>query len=715
MSTDKTNKIIYDIDDNGKFCNGEIIFENGKITKTKDGEFVAEYTLDDIEKVEQLTDVGCGRLELRRKNSGKENNISLCRFSIAEVESAAEFMKVVNFYLVTGKVTELHVEVSKCPVCGRRFLKGTHECVFCVKKTTLFSRAVNMFKQFIPDIIKIGILLIFSTAMTIVTPLIQGRLIDTYLTPNGSYSSAEKGISFAIFILVLLYAAGILLNVFSSLLSAKTGSYFSNAIRLKLYDKIQMMSVSAVSKHTAGSLIKRITKDSDGIMDFFVVDGARLLKELVMMIIVLVILLVTNAKLALLVLLPIPLIYIAFQKAYTKMRRLNRLMWKAGSRETSVLHDIIRGIRVVKTFGNEEKEIEKFSAASKRFADLSVVCGRFWSLFIEPITFIVGIGEFLVLLIGGKMVLDGKLTLGQLVQFNLYLAYLYAPLKWMSGLPRRVSQATTSLVRVFDILDEKIDVDNAEETIPATTDGDIKFENVTFGYKSYEPVLKNVDLTIKKGEMMGLVGHSGAGKSTLINLIIRLFDPDSGKITIDGNDLKYFNQQEYRDKIGVVFQETFLFAGTIYDNIVYSKPDATYEEVISASKDANAHEFIMRLPDGYNTIIGENGHRLSGGERQRLAIARAILRDPEILILDEATSALDPETEEEIQQALSNLVKGRTTVAIAHRLSTLRHADRLAVIENGQIAELGSHVELLNQRGIYYNLVMAQRQMTQRE
>jgi ATP-binding cassette subfamily B protein len=266
------------------------------------------------------------------------------------------------------------------------------------------------------------------------------------------------------------------------------------------------------------------------------------------------------------------------------------------------------------------------------------------------------------------------------------------------------------MVKVVEVLDEKPEITDAAGAEEKTVEGGIEFRNVRFGYKSYEPVLKNVSVTIRPGEMIGLVGPSGAGKSTMINLLMRLYDTNDGAVLIDGTDIRNIGQRCLHDQMGAVFQETFLFAGTIYDNITYARDDATREEVIAAAKAANAHEFIMALPDGYNTVLGENGHTLSGGERQRLAIARAVLKNPKILILDEATSSLDPKTEGLIQDALGKLVKNRTTIAIAHRLATLRHADRLVVIDRGCIAEVGSHKELLEKRGIYYRLVMAQRQ-----
>jgi ATP-binding cassette subfamily B protein len=293
-----------------------------------------------------------------------------------------------------------------------------------------------------------------------------------------------------------------------------------------------------------------------------------------------------------------------------------------------------------------------------------------------------------------------------------YIGYIYGPLRWMTSLPRSIANAVTSMAKLNEIIEEEPDIRDKADAITPEIEGNISFVNATFGYKSYEPVLKNITLDIKKGEMVGIVGHSGVGKSTMINLIMRLYDLNSGKLLIDGVDIKDISKETLCKSIGTVFQETFLFAGSIYDNIVYAKPEATPEEVFAAAKIANAHEFIIKLPDAYNTVVGENGYSLSGGERQRVAIARAILRDPKILILDEATASLDTETESKIQEALQRLIKGRTTIAIAHRLSTLRHADRLIVLEKGKLAEQGSHEELLKNKGIYYNLVMAQRQTT---
>lgn len=275
---------------------------------------------------------------------------------------------------------------------------------------------------------------------------------------------------------------------------------------------------------------------------------------------------------------------------------------------------------------------------------------------------------------------------------------------------RVLAQARVSAGKVFEILEENNDISDTENAVSLDIKGDIEFKNVYFGYKAYNPVLKDVSFSIKQGEMIGIVGHSGVGKSTLINLVMRLYDATSGQVLIDGTDVRDISQNSLRSQVGVVLQETYLFNGTVLDNIRYAKPDATFEEIVNAAKTANCHDFITRMPDGYNTVVGERGYNLSGGERQRIAIARAILHDPKILILDEATASLDTQTEKQIQDALDRLIKGRTTIAIAHRLSTLSNADRLIVLKKGRVAEIGTHTELLQSKGVYYELVMAQNQ-----
>jgi ATP-binding cassette subfamily B protein len=335
-----------------------------------------------------------------------------------------------------------------------------------------------------------------------------------------------------------------------------------------------------------------------------------------------------------------------------------------------------------------------------------------WYLTVPVSQFILTIGNFFVLYFGGRMILENALTLGQLIQFTTYVSMLYEPIRWLTEIPKNLADVSVSAGKVFEIIEEQSDVSDAANPIELDIKGDIDFDGVYFGYKAYNPVLKDITCSIKEGEMIGIVGHSGVGKSTLINLILRLYDCTQGQISIDGVNIKDISQKSLRSQVGVVLQETFLFDGSVLENIAYAKPDASFEEVIRAAKVANAHDFIVRLPDGYNTRVGNKGYQLSGGERQRIAIARAILHNPRIIILDEATASLDTQTEKQIQDALGKLTHGRTTIAIAHRLSTLSSADRLIVLDKGRLAEFGTHNELMRKKGVYYRLVMAQRQTT---
>ena len=315
-------------------------------------------------------------------------------------------------------------------------------------------------------------------------------------------------------------------------------------------------------------------------------------------------------------------------------------------------------------------------------------------------------------MVGNVWLYQGSLDLGTLNQFNSYAAIVYEPLMQITAIPRNISAFITSLSKILEILEEEPEVSDIALPLDIRIEGDVEVKHVTFGYDSYNPVLKDISVSIKQGEMIGVVGHSGCGKTTLINLIMRLYDVTEGEITIDDVNIKDISQNALRSQIGVVLQETHLFSGSIRDNIRYAKPHATNEEIIEAARMANAHDFIMSLPEGYNTIVGEKGYSLSGGERQRIAIARALIHDPRILILDEATAALDTETEKLIQDAITKVTKGRTTFAIAHRLSTLRNANKLLVLDHGRLAEFGTHAELLEQKGIYYKLVMAQHRAT---
>jgi ATP-binding cassette, subfamily B, bacterial len=370
-------------------------------------------------------------------------------------------------------------------------------------------------------------------------------------------------------------------------------------------------------------------------------------------------------------------------------------------------------VRVVKAFAQEEREIARFHPRSHELALAGITAEQTWMTVFPVLSFVTSTGALLVWYAGGRQVLAGEITLGTLVTFIAYLGMFYGPLQFLNRISEWLSRALASAERVFDVLDSEPDVREAEDAVPIPRiEGRVEFRNVTFGYDKHKPVLKGVSLEVAPGEMIGFVGHSGAGKSTMINLICRFYDVDDGQILVDGIDIRQIRQQDLRGQIGIVLQDTFLFNGTIAENIGYAKPGATPEEIMAAAKAANAHDFIVEKPDGYDTIVGERGQQLSGGERQRISIARAILHNPRILILDEATSSVDTDTEKQIQDAIARLIKGRTTFAIAHRLSTLRNADRLVVLKEGKVEEVGTHAELLEKKGEFHRLVEMQQEMS---
>ena len=676
----------FDISPDGKVCNGTLTLSDGILTKNLDGK-EEKFNINDFCEAVQLTDIGCGKLELKPQNTASDGseNVTVCRFSMSCVGEIGELVKVLNHYYESNELLEMNTDdLPLCPKCHRHYPRGINVCLFCVKKSYVFSRAFTYFKPYVKSVAISGILLTIANILGAIMPLFNSILIDHYLVPvenaDPYFQSRTTGVIAIALLMAITFAISKAINIFSSRISIRVGSQFSKDLRELVYGKIQELSLSSMSGKTAGNLIHRVTRDTERVKEFFNQQGRYLIEQVIMFTVILTILFCTNVTLTLAVIIPIP-IGVLFMTLFRHSTRVRyHKQWRVDSKATSILHDIIKGIRIVKSFGNEEREIEKFSRVSKKLADISSSNEKYWAVTFPLVGNFMALGEFLVLLIGGKMVLDGTLTLGELTRFNLYLGFLYAPLRWMSLFPRRVADCATSLVKIYEILDEEPQMVSTEKPEKLNSSGAIDFNGVTFGYKSYEPVLKNINLHINSGEMIGLVGHSGAGKSTMINLCMRLYDPSLGSITIDGVDIRNIPQDELRKNIGVVFQETYLFSGSVFDNIAYARPDATLDEVIAAAKAANAHEFITKLPDGYNTVIGENGHSLSGGERQRVSIARAILKNPKILILDEATSSLDPETEIKIQEALARLIEGRTTIAIAHRLATLKNANRLVVI-----------------------------------
>ncbi len=696
----------YDLGLDMKPGKGELQFDDqGNIAVLWQGARTDSFSAENVKEAAVIAGVGCGLMFVTMTD---DTDKVLCRFSMSGLKEAGEFCKVVNYFVQT-KIAMIpdEKEVHYCQKCGRPLVEGMNVCLFCYNKRSLLKRAFGLLKPHAKKMLTSQLWLTVSSVLFVLAPLFSRFLIDDYLTPRtGTFANVLiLGLG-----MLAARAMGEVIFILSARVYNKATIGFANDLRTKTYDKLQKLSMTSLAKRTPGDLIRRIMEDTTTIKDFMADAGRWAVEQSIVFVVVMTILLLTNPALTLLVFLPVPIVMVALSQFWKFIRNRYERQWRKNSQSQSILHDIIRGIRTVKAFGNEEIEIAKFSKVTRELAQVQSSNEVLWSLLFPSITFFTGIGEFLVLYFGGKGILDGTMSIGVLNQFVMYIAFIYAPLRWLVSFPRWLADAMTSMVKVFEILDEEPDIAEKDSANNVPISGNVAFDGVTFGYKSYEPVLKDVSLTINPGEMVGIVGRSGTGKSTLINMLMRLYDPNTGKISINGADLREMSPRHLHENIGVVFQDSFLFAGTIYDNIAYGKPSATPEEVIAACKAANAHDFIMQTADGYNTLLGEGGHTISGGERQRLSIARAIIKNPDVLILDEATSSLDVETESAIQESLNNLTKGRTTVAIAHRLSTLRSADRLIVLDKGKVAEAGTHVELLKKKGIYYKLVMAQRQ-----
>ena len=717
LNGQKLNRLKAVTDDAPIYCIPIDLTKNGTfatesyVGATKSGVFVFEnddfcyFPLEKIEKAVNRTQTNGAILTL--KMDGEEHILAQC--SMRYVSGIASLARGINILLKgnTERRVVNNEREKRCRKCGR-VLPGTVACPKCDKSGGNLKRFLDICKQNKSTLAIIIAFMLLDAVIGISKAYILRFFVDEHL-------SKESGTVYDILVFFAIYFGVILLGLVIFYIKAyfcgKMGVKVVHQLRKRLSDHLQKLSLSNLNTRNTGEIVERVMGDTNRVRQFFNGTFCSTFNQVFYIVGVATIMLIMNWKLALLTFLFMPFVIIFTKTFWPKIHKIFSNLWRKIDGIQNKLQDVLSGIRIVKTYGREKSEIDEFCVANEKHAIINYKNEKFFAIFYPIITLIFSLSTYIVIYAGGLEVLRENMTPGELMQFVAYTGMLLGPLHSMTYLPRDIVNMTTSLERIYDILGEEPGIHSKENATVREIKGDVRLEDVVFGYHTHQPVLDGVTLNVKAGEMIGLVGSSGAGKSTLINLVMRLYDVDEGAVYVDGIDVRDFNVECFHSQIGVVLQETFLFAGSVVDNIRFAKPDATMSEIISAAKAANAHDFICKLPDGYNTYVGEKGHNLSGGEKQRIAIARAILNNPKILILDEATSALDTESEYQVQQALERLRKNRTTFAIAHRLSTLRKADRIAVIDDHKIAEVGSHNELLKNQGIYYGLVMAQLQM----
>ena len=681
-------------------------------------------------RAEVMVDAGLLVLETQ------EGTVDLIRYSNS---CAAKFGFVARFIgdeieFRNGKRNEAPIwdyktEDHSCKSCGLLLPDEFSPCPACTKKHKVMLRILTYIRPYRGRAILYTIFLIIGTLITLAPPYFTRILVDDILLLSEAANAVPEAsetwlgeifrgiqplavaLSVAVGMLLAILVISTIFSIFQQRLGAWLTFRIAANIRAHVYEHLHNLSIRFFDKRTTGTVISHITEDSERLQDFMLEGLSFLSVQLFLFFGIGSVLFWMNWRLACFILIPIPIIVLGAGWFWKKVRSLWHRAYRRRSKLFDVVNDSVSGIRVVRAFGQQRDEVNRFGDANIDARDYETHAEMIWATYYPPLMFAIQLGTLIVWYVGGLDIITGPMSLGTLFAFLAYLAMFYQPLRYVSPLINWASRSMTAAERLFEVIDsqpEQLD-DGSLKAMPNIT-GEVKFHNMTFGYESHKPVLRDINLHVQPGEMIGLVGHSGAGKSTLINLICRFYTPDSGRLEVDGEDIKQIDLKDLRRQIGVVLQEPYLFSGTIAENIAYAQPDAAMEDIIAAAKAANAHEFIVKFPDGYDTEVGERGGSLSGGERQRISIARAILHNPRILILDEATSSVDVETEQKIQQAIDRLVQNRTTFAIAHRLSTLRNADRLFVIEKGKGVECGTHEELMETKGIYYKLVETQRE-----
>ncbi|MBR3438958.1 MAG: ABC transporter ATP-binding protein [Clostridia bacterium] len=692
-----------------------IAFGKSEVLKSKNRKKTLEtkYTVDEITAVpvEEIDSfeleqyVSTGRLI--RNYNGEQTSVT--RFSIGLAGDFDGFRKAFDEFKETGEYI-YHggedEEQNKCKKCGEPCPPGQE---YCRKHNKSSATAVRLFKFFgghWAQIAVILMLMILEAAISVIVPQLSTRTLydKVFANPDGlTQAQLLKMLGSLVLGIVGIRVVRVLFQATENWVTGSIMPRIMFNLKTKIFNSMQRLSLSFYSSKQTGSLMDRILRDANNIYNFFVDGVPQIIVSIATMTGVLIVMFRMSWKLTLLAIFAMPVLFLTLVLGDRLFRNMHHRTWRYQAKVSSITSDNINGQRVIKAFAREDDEFDNFSKASEELRKAELRLSLAEATLYPLLEILVFLLSTVVLGIGGTMVAKGKITTGTLLSYIVYLEMLKQPFSFMAWVSNWWARCADSAQRVFEVCDAKPDITEKEDAVSLDDmRGDVELRELDFEYEPAHPVIRRMNLKIEAGCMLGIVGKTGAGKTTIANLISRLYDAKEGSVLIDGIDVRDIKLEDIRKNVGMVSQDIYLFIGSVADNIRYAKPDATMDEVIAAAKAASAHDFIMKLPDAYETRVGSGGQRLSGGERQRISIARTIIQNPKILILDEATAAMDTETERRIQASLTSLKKGRTTIAIAHRLSTLRDSDYLAVIDEGKVIEYGTYRELLQQKGEFY-------------
>ncbi len=666
-----------------------------------------------IEEIDSLkTERHLATGELVYTFSGEDYSVTL--FSIGNIGKFDEFAKVFNAYKEKEDYEKLidKTEEKRCLVCQRPIKSNKTFCRKCGSKSSTAKRLFSFFMPHKYKLVFIILSMVISTGISLITPQISiKRLFNDVLSQSGmtDYETLIASLVSVVLTVIVIKIATQIFSLIYEYILAGMLPFVIYDIKVRIFSAMQQLSVGFFTHKQTGSLMERVSRDSNNIYWFFIDGFPYLIVSAVMVVGVLAIMFMTSVKLTMTIILVAAIVGVLYPLFSNVFRSLHHKVWVRNAALSSKVSDNINGHRIIKAFSKESDEFDEFSTYSTRLMDSEINYSNVESTVFPLLSMIVFALAAFVFGYGGILVIKGEMLLGDLLAFIVYMQMLEGPIEFLSWVFNWWTRCADSAQRIFEIIDTEPDIIERENpVILPSIGGDIEIKELYFEYEPARPVIKNFNLSVKAGQMLGVVGKTGAGKTTISNLIARLYDAKQGTITIDGVDVKDLSLTQLRTNIGIVSQEIYLFIGSIADNIRYANQNATYDDIIAAAKAAHAHDFIISLPDGYETKVGSGGQDLSGGERQRISIARTIIQNPKILILDEATAAMDTETEQKIQNSISKLKSGRTTIAIAHRLSTLRDADVLAVIDSGTVVEYGTYRELMDKKGDYYKLYKLQ-------